>query len=225
MRRGTLRARGAGDRALSHPHICALHDVGHQDGIDFLVMEYLEGETLGGAAAQGPMPLDAGAALRPSRSPDALDRAHAQGIVHRDLKPGNIMLTRTGAKLLDFGLAKAPRSRRRRPVTSEPTALPSSSLTQQGTDPRHVPVHGARAARRQGGRRARRHLRVRRGALRDVTGRKAFEGSESGQHHRCRPLDRPSGGGDPSAPHAARTGSSDSSMPGERSRRQVGERP
>ena len=90
---------------LNHPHICVLHDVGKQDGIDFLIMECLEGETLAKRLEKGPLPLEQvlkyGAQIA-----DALDRAHRSGVVHRDLKPGNIMLTPTGAKLLDFGLAK-----------------------------------------------------------------------------------------------------------------------
>jgi len=91
---------------LSHPHICMLHDVGRQDGIDYLVMEYLEGQTLAQRLYKGALPLDQ--ALRYAvQIAEALDRAHRQGIVHRDLKPGNIMLTKSGAKLLDFGLAKA----------------------------------------------------------------------------------------------------------------------
>jgi Tol biopolymer transport system component/predicted Ser/Thr protein kinase len=91
---------------LSHPHICALYDVGNQDGVEFLVMEYLEGETLAERLARGPLPLEQ--MLRYGvEIADALDKAHRQGIVHRDLKPGNVMLTKSGVKLLDFGLAKA----------------------------------------------------------------------------------------------------------------------
>ena len=91
---------------LSHPHICMLHDVGRQDGIDYLVMEYLEGQSLAQRLYKGALPLDQ--TLRYAiQIADALDKAHRQGIVHRDLKPGNIMLTKSGAKLLDFGLAKA----------------------------------------------------------------------------------------------------------------------
>ncbi len=98
--------------ALSHPHICPVFDVGQHNGIDFLVMEYLEGETLADRLVKGPLPIDQ--ALRyATEIADALDKAHRKGIVHRDLKPGNIMLTRSGgrsgppiAKLLDFGLAK-----------------------------------------------------------------------------------------------------------------------
>ncbi|MGH9774631.1 MAG: protein kinase domain-containing protein [Candidatus Acidiferrales bacterium] len=92
--------------SLNHPHICALYDVGHQDGIDYLVMECLEGETLAARIEKGP--LSTADLLRyASQVADALDKAHRQGIVHRDLKPGNVMLTKTGAKLLDFGLAKS----------------------------------------------------------------------------------------------------------------------
>ena len=90
---------------LSHPHICPVFDVGHQDGVDYLVMEYLQGETLEERLAKGALPVDQ-ALRRAVEIADALDKAHARGVVHRDLKPGNIMLTKTGAWLLDFGLAK-----------------------------------------------------------------------------------------------------------------------
>src|SRR5713226_4462369 len=91
--------------SLNHPHICVLHDVGHQDGIDYLVMECVEGETLAKRLERGPLPLDQVLKLG-SQIAEALDKAHRSSVVHRDLKPGNIMLTPTGAKLLDFGLAK-----------------------------------------------------------------------------------------------------------------------
>jgi serine/threonine protein kinase len=92
--------------SLSHPHICTLHDVGRHEEIDFLVMEYLDGETLAHRLEKGPLPLTE--VLRHGvEIASALDVAHRSGIVHRDLKPGNIMLTKGGAKLLDFGLARA----------------------------------------------------------------------------------------------------------------------
>jgi len=91
--------------ALQHPHICTLYDVGHQDGVDYLVMEFLEGETLQRRLLRGALPLKE-ALEYGIEIAEALDRAHRAGIVHRDLKPGNIMLTKSGAKLLDFGLAK-----------------------------------------------------------------------------------------------------------------------
>ncbi len=90
---------------LSHPNICTLHDVGEQDGVHFLVLEYIEGETLEQKLEHGPLPPQQ--VLKYAiEIADALDKAHRQGIVHRDLKPGNVMLTKAGAKLLDFGLAK-----------------------------------------------------------------------------------------------------------------------
>jgi formylglycine-generating enzyme required for sulfatase activity/dienelactone hydrolase/predicted Ser/Thr protein kinase len=91
--------------ALNHPHICSLYDIGEQDGLAYLVMEYVEGESLAEALKRGPQPVEL--ALRyGSEIADALAAAHARGIVHRDLKPGNIMITETGLKVLDFGLAK-----------------------------------------------------------------------------------------------------------------------
>ena len=91
--------------ALSHPNICAIHDVGTQDGVEYLVMELLEGQTLADRLDKGALPADQALKFGVEIA-DALDRAHRAGIVHRDLKPGNIMLTKSGVKLLDFGLAK-----------------------------------------------------------------------------------------------------------------------
>src|SRR5262245_56259707 len=99
---------------LNHPHICTLHDVGRERvrserggevAVDFLVMEYLEGETIAERLLKGPLPLDEALKVAIAIA-DALEKAHGQGVTHRDLKPGNIMLTQSGAKLLDFGLAK-----------------------------------------------------------------------------------------------------------------------
>ena len=115
---------------LSHPHICALHDVGREGETEYLVMEYLEGETLSERLAKGPLPLEQ--TLRyGTQIADALDKAHRQGIVHRDLKPANVMLTKSGVKLLDFGLAKAMApAAEKGSLTSLPT---QQGLTQEGT--------------------------------------------------------------------------------------------
>ena len=91
--------------SLNHPNICTLHDIGSQDGVDFLVMEHLDGETLADRLHRGAMPLEEALEIA-IKIADALDKAHARGIVHRDLKPANIMLTKHGPKLMDFGLAK-----------------------------------------------------------------------------------------------------------------------
>jgi Tol biopolymer transport system component len=117
--------------ALSHPHICPVYDIGAQDGLHYLVMEYLEGENLAARIGKGPLPIDA--ALRYAiQIADALDQAHRHSVVHRDLKPGNIMLTKSGAKLLDFGLAKVcePRVSASGNLTAAPTA--TTPLTGQG---------------------------------------------------------------------------------------------
>ena len=117
--------------SLNHPHICTLYDVGRESGIDYLVMEYLEGETLAERLAGGRLSL-AQALTCAIEIAGALDGAHRQGLVHRDLKPGNIMLTRSGAKLLDFGLAKLrPSPRPGDGVSHAPTI--SSPLTGQGS--------------------------------------------------------------------------------------------
>jgi serine/threonine protein kinase len=113
---------------LTHAHICTLHDVGHHDGTDYLVMELLEGETVAQRVAKGPLPLDAVLTLGVEIA-SALDAAHRKGVVHRDLKPGNVMLTKAGAKLLDFGLAKSASV-----MESNPSALTvSQPLTGKGT--------------------------------------------------------------------------------------------
>jgi serine/threonine protein kinase/Tol biopolymer transport system component len=118
--------------SLSDSHICALYDIGHQDGTDYLVLEYIEGESLHDRLGKGPLPLEQ--ALRyGSEIADALGRAHRSGIIHRDLKPGNVMLAKAGAKLLDFGLARVAR-----PIVSgngdlSDVATPSEPLTGAGT--------------------------------------------------------------------------------------------
>ena len=117
--------------SLNHPHICVVHDVGHQDGIDYLVMECVEGETLAKRLEKGPLPLDQALKFG-AQIADGLDKAHRSGVVHRDLKPGNIMLTPAGTKLLDFGLAKAAA-----PLTTGATlttaAMNTKPVTQEGT--------------------------------------------------------------------------------------------
>ncbi len=114
---------------LNHPHICALYDVGQQDGVEFIVMEYLDGETLAARLARGSLPLDE-ALKHATALAQALARAHREGITHRDLKPSNVMLTEGGVKLLDFGLAKL-----RDPLSSsaQPGAMRRSPLDDQST--------------------------------------------------------------------------------------------
>ena len=117
--------------SLAHPNICTLYDVGQQDGVDYLVMEYLDGQTLADRIVKGPLPVEQALAIGVQIA-DALDKAHRQGIVHRDLKPGNIMLTKNGAKLLDFGLAKYGTQPE---IAGSLTVMPTQQkpLTQEGT--------------------------------------------------------------------------------------------
>src|SRR4051812_1449373 len=117
--------------ALQHPHVCTLYDIGRQDGRDFLVMEFLEGETLEQRIARGPLPPNE--LLRVAiQVANALEKAHRAGLIHRDLKPGNVMLTKTGAKLMDFGLAK---SMEQAPVAAALNELTAETkkLTAEGT--------------------------------------------------------------------------------------------
>ncbi|HXW91684.1 MAG TPA: protein kinase [Terriglobales bacterium] len=110
--------------SLNHPHICTLYDVGHQDGTDYLVMEFLEGESLADRLRKGPLPLQQ--VLKYGiEIGQGLEKAHRTGVIHRDLKPGNVMLTKSGAKLMDFGLAKA----------TPPIAPSSSGLTMTQSTP------------------------------------------------------------------------------------------
>ena len=120
--------------SLSHPNICHLYDVGEQDGTSYLVMEYLEGETLADRLRKGPLPLDQFLKIGIEIC-EGLEKAHRSGVVHRDLKPGNIMLTKNGTKLMDFGLAKAIPTTTATPglTASFDTPAASQPLTAQGT--------------------------------------------------------------------------------------------
>jgi len=117
--------------SLNHPHICTLYDIGQKDSVDFIVMEFLEGESLAELLDKGPLP-EAQVLQYGTQIASALDKAHRNGVTHRDLKPGNIMLTASGAKLLDFGLAKA-----------EPAAATGATLTDMTPQATPMTQHGA----------------------------------------------------------------------------------
>ena len=123
LRRERLNREARAISALDHPHICALYDVGAHDGMDFLVMQYLEGETLADRLKRGALPLEQALDLARQMA-SALAAAHEVGIVHRDLKPGNVMLTKSGVKLLDFGLARL------RPASFGEASADESALTE-----------------------------------------------------------------------------------------------
>ena len=135
--------------ALTHPHICTLYDVGHQDGTDYLVMEYLEGETLDKKIARGSIKVDEALKIAIEIA-EALDKAHRAGIVHRDLKPANVMLSKSGVKLLDFGLAKLRCASCCSCRTQHGGDGHESAVNRTGYHPRHAPIHGTRAGGRKG---------------------------------------------------------------------------
>ena len=116
---------------FSHPNICTLHDIGTHDGVDYLVMEYIEGETLEQRLVKGPLSPQQ-ALTYAMQIADALDKAHRSGIIHRDLKPGNVMLTKSGAKLLDFGLAKL----------QEEVSVMAAALTEMTVESKRLTTEG-----------------------------------------------------------------------------------
>jgi serine/threonine protein kinase len=176
--------------SLNHPHICALFDVGEQDGISFLVMEYLDGETLEDRLTRGPLP--ASEVLRyAAQIADALDHAHQSHITHRDLKPSNVMLTATGVKLLDFGLARGP-ALQASGVSTQSLTSPGRVTTEGtlvGTCQYMAPeqLEGTETDRRN------RSLRVRRAVVRDGDGAEGVCRYEPGQSDRV-DSDEPSPG-------------------------------
>ena len=128
--------------ALNHPNICVVHDVGHDSGLSYLVMEYLEGETLAARLARGALPIQQ-ALQHAIAIADALDKAHRAGIVHRDVKPSNIVLTARGPKLLDFGLAKLVPSVPGRGGARDDDGR--GGAHQAGHHSGHASIYGARA--------------------------------------------------------------------------------
>ena len=163
--------------SLNHPHICTLYDIGQQDEIDFLVMEYLEGETLAQRLLKGQLPIQQ-VLQYAIEIADALDKAHRKGITHRDLKPGNIMLTKSGTKLLDFGLAKLKQEAA--PANVQLSQLPTRRTSHHGAgnDLRHVAIHGAGASRRQGSGCPHGHLCLWRSGLRNGHGQEGIRGKD-----------------------------------------------
>ena len=121
--------------SLNHPHICTIHDIGSEDGVDYIVMEYLEGETLQQRLTRGALPL--GKAVEYcTQIVDALDKSHRRGIVHRDIKPANVMLTAVGVKVLDFGIATRMGGSDALPVMATPPYGSPEQLAGQPVDAR-----------------------------------------------------------------------------------------
>ena len=242
---------------LSHANICTLHDIGHHEGTDFLVMEYLEGETLaarlsrqkvrsspGRKSGPAPSPADprspaddaAGpAAIARAALPldetlriatqlaDALTAAHRAGIVHRDLKPGNIMLTRGGVKVLDFGLAKL------RPSSEQAGSMPPNTrtalpLTGEGVLLGTVPYMAPEQLEGHSVDAPHRHLRVRRNRVRDDGRTPGIRGRLAGQPDRRHSRERTGTHQRRSATHAAGPGATRTEVPRQGSRRTLAER-
>ena len=174
--------------SLNHPHICALHDVSREKETPFLVMEYVQGETLAARLTRGALPPRE--AIRYSiQIGEALDHAHRHGVLHRDLKPANIMLTKTGVKVLDFGLA-ALRTAAPIEVPLDRTPVAGAAADVGGVAARHHPVHGARASRGSRGRRRVGSVRVRRGHVRDGDRPARLRQRQCGGRHRRRAAER-----------------------------------
>ena len=214
--------------ALQHANICTLHDIGSQDGTDFLVMEYLEGQTLAARLEKGPLPLDQVLKIGIEIA-QALEKAHQQGIVHRDLKPANIMLTKAGAKLMDFGLAKPTRSVCRaggRPVHSF-HADDQSGSAHRGCAGAHakrfggwnLSVHGSRSLAGSGGGRAQRPVQLRLRALRNGHRAPRLRGQIAAQRIHCDSGERAGTHRREPAARPADARHGDSRVPGERSQR------
>ena len=163
--------------ALNHPNIAAIYGLEKTPDFTALVMELVEGDDLSQRIARGAIPLDEALPIA-KQIADALEAAHEQGIIHRDLKPANIKVRDDGTvKVLDFGLAKAmDPAAARRPCDAMHSPTLTSARDDAGRDPRHRGVHGAGAGARQSRRPARRHLGVRRRALRDADGHAGLRG-------------------------------------------------
>ena len=203
---------------ITHPNICTLHDVGEDGAALFLVMEYVEGETLARRLEEGPLPLPL--ALRVAIGiADALDHAHRHGVVHRDLKPSNIMLTRDSVKLLDFGLAKLRGTGRGR-ADRRDQKRPDRRRHHRG----HHPVHGPRADRRTRSGCAHRHLLVRRRALRNALRAPAVRGRQPRLGHGRHRGGRTAGAVAAAAANARVARAADRSLPGETPRTIAGKR-
>jgi len=210
---------------LQHPNICVLHDVGSEGPIDFLVMEFLQGESLAERLLKGPLPVEQALTIAIEIA-DALEKAHRAGVVHRDLKPGNVMLTKSGAKLLDFGLAK--------PLAAAPTAggrgsgsasVLAAALTQTMPSPspttplstaggnRHGAIYVARAGAGVRGRRALRHFFLRHDAVRNGDRQACLRRKNAGQHCRSNSGREPALGQYPALPDTAGSGPRHSTVP------------
>ena len=208
--------------SLNHPHICALYDIGREDTVEFLVMEYLEGESLEARLRKGPLAIEEALQIA-IQIASALDAAHRRGMVHRDLKPGNVMLTKSGAKLLDFGLAKmnAPaghfgdgRYAATRPAPDHDEGTIVGTL--QYMSPEQLEGKEADA----------RSDIFSFGAMlyEMITGRKGFSGSSQASLIAAVMTDRAAAGLDASADGLARAGPGGAEMPGEVAGRPLAER-
>ncbi len=166
--------------SLNHPNICTLFDVGHQEGIDFLVLEYVEGETIADRLCRGTPSLKEVINIG-IQIADALESAHRRGIVHRDLKPGNIMLTKTGVKLVDFGLARLVREDETTRESDEATR--KNPLTGKGAILGTIQYMAPEQLEKPRSRSSGGYLCLRRSLIRNGNGQAGLSGRQSGKSH------------------------------------------
>ena len=201
---------------LDHPHICAVYDVGQQDDVSYMVMQYLEGETLAARLARtnGPLPL-AQVLTIGGQLADALEKTHRAGLTHRDLKPANVMMTKSGPRLLDFGLAKTQGHDRAHFVVGNDATGHAAAPDSRRHRPWDRALHGARTGRGPGGRCSHGCLGPRSAVVRDGHRATPIRREFGRFRHRRHPQGCSAAGLDSRAADTSRAGSRSRTMSGE----------